>query len=225
MEDITNRLITQSSYMVNAQTQQLMNSDISYDDSNSTDGGNNSNSFGYATKFLFMTSSVILSTLIGAMFSLLIPTLTRYSRNLSFNIKSFTDKIGLTTPLSEFLLESVTCLSNYGPESITISQKKLAILHYLKKNMLKFKDLYKLKEELVGVISSDLKSFILENEKIEYINYPSISFPEKIKSLNLLKVNHIEGILIAIKGQYLLFDNNTVINIRQHTGFKIQLTL
>ena len=86
-------------------------------------------------------------------------------------------------------------------------------------------DLYKLKEELVGVISSDLKSFILENEKIEYINYPSISFPEKIKSLNLLKVNHIEGILIAIKGQYLLFDNNTVINIRKHTGFKIQLTL
>ena len=46
-------------------------------------------------------------------------------------------------------------------------------------------DLYKLKEELVGVISSDLKSFILENVKIEYINYPSISFPEKIKSLNL----------------------------------------
>ena len=66
---------------------------------------------------------------------------------------------------------------------------------------------------------------VLENEKIQYINYPSISFPEKIKSLNLLKVNHIEGILIAIKGQYLLFDNNTVINIRKHTGFKIQLTL
>jgi hypothetical protein len=124
-----------------------MNSDMSDTNSNSTDDNNGSNSFGYISKFLFMTTSIILSTLIGAMFSLLIPTLTRYSRNLSFNIKSFTDRIGLTTPLSEFLLESVTCLSNYGPESITISQKKLAILHYLKKNMLNFKDLYKLKEK------------------------------------------------------------------------------
>ena len=147
MEDITNRLITQSSYMINSQTHNLMNSDMSDANSNSTDDNNGSNSFGYISKFLFMTTSIILSTFIGAIFSLLIPTLTRYSRNLSFNIKSFTDRIGLTTPLSEFLLESVTCLSNYGPESITISQKKLAILHYLKKNMLNFKDLYKLKEK------------------------------------------------------------------------------
>ena len=95
----------------------------------------------------------------------------------------------------------------------------------LKNEIDKSVDLYKLKEELVSFISPDFQSFILENEKIEYINYPSIAFPEKIKSLNLLKVNHIEGILIAIKGQYLLFDNNTVINIRKHTGFKIQLTL
>jgi len=147
MEDITNRLITQSSYMMNSQTHQFMNSDMSDADSNSTDAGNNSNSFGYLTKFLFMTSSVILSTLIAAVFSMLIPTLTRYSRNLSFNIKSFTDKIGLTTPLSEILLESVTCLSNYGPESITITQQKLAVLHFLKKNMSKYKDLFKLKEK------------------------------------------------------------------------------
>ena len=69
----------------------------------------------------------------------------------------------------------------------------------LKNEIDKSIDLYKLKEELVSVISQDLKSFILENEKIQYINYPSISFPEKIKSLNLLKVNHIEGRLIAIK--------------------------
>ena len=123
MEDITNRLITQSTYMMNSQTHQFMNSDMSDTDSNSTDDSDGSSSFGYVSKFLLMTTSVILSTLIGAMFSLLIPTLTRYSRNLSFNIKSLTDRIGLTTPLSEFLLESVTCLSNYGPESITISQK------------------------------------------------------------------------------------------------------
>ena len=44
--------------------------------------------------------------------------------------------------------KSITCVSNYGPESITISEKKLAVLHYLKKNMSKYKDLYKLKEKV-----------------------------------------------------------------------------
>ena len=189
MEDITNRLITQSTYMMNAQTQQFMNSDMTDTDYNSTDDGDSdgSNSFGYVMKFLFMTSSVILSTIIAAMFSLLIPTFTRYSQNLSFNIKSFTDRIGLTTPLSEFLLESVTCLSNYGPESITISQKKLAILHYLKKNMLKFKDLYKLKEKT--------------NSRYDYDEETG---EENCKTNSFYEINQSRPITIFKKGKYFL---------------------
>ena len=191
MEDITNRLITQSTYMMNAQTHQFMNSDISYSDTNSTGDGDansdSSNSFGYISKFLFMTSSVILSTLIGAIFSLLIPTLTRYSRNLSFNIKSFTDRIGLTTPLSEFLLESVTCLSNYGPESITISQKKLAILHFLKKNMLNYKDLYKLKEK-----------------NSSRYDYDEETGEDICKSNSFYEINQTRPITIFKKGKYFL---------------------
>ena len=65
------------------------------------------------------------------------------------------------------------------------------------------------------------RNFILDNETIETFAYPHTSFPEKVKSLDLLKVNQLEGRLIAVKGQYLLFDNNTVFNIRKHTGFKI----
>ena len=189
MEDITNRLITQSTYMMNAQTQQFMNSDMTDIDSNSTGDGDSddSNSFGYVSKFLLMTTSVILSTLIGAMFSLLIPTLTRYSRNLSFNIKYFTDKIGLTTPLSEFLLESVTCLSNYGPESITISQKKLAILHFLKKNMLNYKDLYKLKEK-----------------NSSRYDYNEETGEDVCKSNSYYEINQTRPITIFKKGKYFL---------------------
>jgi hypothetical protein len=147
MEDITNRLVAQSTFMMNSQTQQFINSDMTEMDNNTTDEGEQSGSFGYIMRFLFMTSSVILSTLIAAGFSMLIPTLTRGSRNLSFNIKSFTDRIGLTTPLSEILLESVRVLSNYGPESITITLQKLAVLHYLKKHMKNYKDLFKIKEK------------------------------------------------------------------------------
>ena len=84
-------------------------------------------------------------------------------------------------------------------------------------------DLYALKDKLIGVMNEKYRNFILDNETIETFAYPHTSFPEKVKSLDLLKVNQLEGRLIAIKGQYLLFDNNTVFNIRKHTGFKINL--
>jgi len=84
-------------------------------------------------------------------------------------------------------------------------------------------DLIKLKNDLIDVLDDNYKQFILEHESIVNFEYPNILFPEKVKSLNLLKVNYIESRLIAIKGQYLLFDNNTVLNIRKHTGFQISL--
>ena len=86
-------------------------------------------------------------------------------------------------------------------------------------------DLYKIKNQLTDTLDDRYREFILDDEKIEIFSYPHISFPDKVKSLDLLKINSIEGRLIAIKGQYLLFDNNTVLNIRKHTGFKISISL
>lgn len=86
-------------------------------------------------------------------------------------------------------------------------------------------DLYKIKNQLTDALDDRYREFILDDEKIETFSYPHISFPDKVKSLDLLKINSIEGRLIAIKGQYLLFDNNTVLNIRKHTGFKISISL
>ena len=85
-------------------------------------------------------------------------------------------------------------------------------------------DLYQLKEKLVDLLDDKYRNFILDDEYIETFSYPHVSFPEKVKSLNLLKINSVEGRLIAIKGQYLLFDDNNVLNIRKHTGFKISIT-
>ena len=85
-------------------------------------------------------------------------------------------------------------------------------------------NLYIVKDKLVDVIDEKYRSFILDDETIETFSYPHISFPDKIKSLDLLKIDRIQGRLIAIKGQYLLFDDNTVLNIRKHTGFKISFT-
>ena len=86
-------------------------------------------------------------------------------------------------------------------------------------------DLMRLKNDLIDVIDDEYKEFILEDESVVEFAYPHIGFPEKVKSLDLLKVNNIKARLIAIKGQYLLFDDNTVLNIRKHAGFTISVQI
>jgi hypothetical protein len=63
---------------------------------------------------------------------------------------------------------------------------------------------------------------ILENADITNITYPVLEYPEKINSLSLDKHSVVGGTLLGIKGQYLIF-NTGVINIRSHTGYKIEL--
>lgn len=63
---------------------------------------------------------------------------------------------------------------------------------------------------------------ILERETITNIEYPVLSYPEKVTSLSLDKNDVVGGKLIGIKGQYMIFDSG-VINIRSHTGYKVEL--
>ena len=53
-------------------------------------------------------------------------------------------------------------------------------------------------------------------------NSELIKYPEKIKSYNLDKNPVIEDTLIAIKGQYLIFEQG-VINIRKYAGYEATL--
>ena len=39
------------------------------------------------------------------------------------------------------------------------------------------------------------------------------------------KFNEIEGRLWGIKGQYLMFDNGSVLNIRKHNGYELTLEI
>ena len=61
----------------------------------------------------------------------------------------------------------------------------------------------------------------LTNDLVE-INYPVLEFPEKIKSHNFDKNPVVEGTLMGIKGQYLIFDTG-VINIRKFTSYDVSV--
>jgi hypothetical protein len=72
------------------------------------------------------------------------------------------------------------------------------------------------------LLPSDLAAFITDSEDIYDFNYPVLSYPEKVTSLNFDKTIEVSGILTGIRGQYLIFDNHHVLNIRRHTGYEIE---
>lgn len=77
------------------------------------------------------------------------------------------------------------------------------------------------KNKAIDLLPDNLKEYIFEDNTVTELNYPVIKYPQKVKSLKLDKNPQINKTLTGIKGQYLIFDDNTVINIRNHSGYYI----
>lgn len=72
-------------------------------------------------------------------------------------------------------------------------------------------------------LPADIMNFFSENDDIINLNYPVLSYPEKVKSMSFDKTPTIKGKLAGIKGQYLIFDDGSVLNIRKHTGYYVEV--
>ena len=82
-------------------------------------------------------------------------------------------------------------------------------------------DLLEEKWTLFDQLPSDLTKYFTEDDEIISINYPVLDFPVKVSSLSFDSTPTIEGKLMGIKGQYLIFEGGKVLNIRKHTGYSI----
>ncbi|CAM4007285.1 hypothetical protein CCOS865_01540 [Pseudomonas reidholzensis] len=60
----------------------------------------------------------------------------------------------------------------------------------------------------------------LNDAEVVQMRYPVEAYPSKIVSFNLDKTPIVEGTLLGIKGQYLIFDTG-VINIRKYTAYQL----
>ena len=65
--------------------------------------------------------------------------------------------------------------------------------------------------------------FYLDKNDLYQMEYPVLQFPAKVKSLSLDKTPHFQGKLRGIKGQYLLFEDGTVFNVRGSEGYVVQI--
>lgn len=84
-------------------------------------------------------------------------------------------------------------------------------------------DLEEEKWQIEELLPNDLAEYMTEDDEIIEINYPVERFPEKVKSVGFDKMPLIEGNLAGIKGQYLIFDNDQVLNMRKHTGYDVEI--
>lgn len=83
-------------------------------------------------------------------------------------------------------------------------------------------DLVEEKWQLEGMLPDDLLQYFTEDDTIEEFEYPVNQYPTKVKSMALEKLGSVSGILQGIKGQYLLFDGDRVINLRKYSGYMVE---
>ncbi len=94
----------------------------------------------------------------------------------------------------------------------------------LKNDIDKEVDLLNKKTELKNLLSTDLQAYISDNDDITELTYPVLEYPQKVKSINLTKVDSFNARLMGIKGQYLIFEGGQVFNVRSHSGYLVEIT-
>ncbi len=93
------------------------------------------------------------------------------------------------------------------------------------KNDVEDENLIEWKDKLKGYIPAEAQSYFIDNNEETIIEFPVLHYPEKPKSLNFGKIKSYTGVLKGIKGQYLIFEDDAVCNIRGNEGFVVRLTI
>lgn len=86
---------------------------------------------------------------------------------------------------------------------------------------------YNLPEEKMNanrLLPLELQQYFSDDDKIWKLNYPVLHFPEKVTGVTFDKEPVISGVLAGIKGQYLLFDDGRVLNVRRHSGYWLEVS-
>jgi hypothetical protein len=69
------------------------------------------------------------------------------------------------------------------------------------------------------VLSNEYSEQLLQQAREVHFRYPVKRYPNTVKSVQLSRNEYFEGILSGIRGQYLMLDDGSVLNIRNHTGY------
>lgn len=93
------------------------------------------------------------------------------------------------------------------------------------KNDIKDESLEEWKRKLKAYIPNEAIDYFIDNGSETHLDFPVLQYPEKPQSLNLSKTPSYTGKLVGIKGQYLIFEDQTVFNIRANEGTVVALSM
>ena len=87
-------------------------------------------------------------------------------------------------------------------------------------------DLLAEKVKVESLIPDEAKEYFYSQKNDLYeLHYPVLNYPAKVASLNLDKTPSFQGKLIGIKGQYLIFEDGTVFNVRSSEGYVVTINV
>ena len=73
-------------------------------------------------------------------------------------------------------------------------------------------------------LPDDLREYYCSDCSVTDIHYPVMHYPAKVKSVGLEKNPEVTGRLTGIRGQYLMFGDGRVLNVRTHSGYYVRLS-
>ncbi|WP_310557258.1 DUF2797 domain-containing protein [Flavobacterium sp.] len=94
------------------------------------------------------------------------------------------------------------------------------------KNEVPESDLVKERASLKYLIPKEVQEFYdINKNEVTQLYFPVLHYPKKVTSLNLDKLPNYSGKLSGIKGQYLIFEDGTVFNVRTFEGYVVRIGL
>ena len=93
------------------------------------------------------------------------------------------------------------------------------------KNDIVDENLVEWRERLKQYVPDEAKDYFIESNTETNLEFPVLQYPEKPNSLNLDKTPIYKGVLKGIKGQYLLFKDQTVFNVRGSEGYVVKIDI
>ncbi len=92
-------------------------------------------------------------------------------------------------------------------------------------NQTQDENLAAMRDRLKVHIPSEALPYYLDKTAEIAIHFPVTVYPEKVQSISLKKTPTFTGKLSGIKGQYLLFKDQRVFNVRSHEGFVVSILI
>jgi len=85
-------------------------------------------------------------------------------------------------------------------------------------------ELLQAKEDCFDMLGESYESFFDLDDNITTLHPPVLMYPPKVRSVTLDRTPEIHARLVGVKGQYWMFENGSVWNVRSHAGYRVEIS-